>query len=231
MNDQTQDQTQQTTETLANNPEARTQDGTLKDQSQTTQTDTQSQAKAEGDKSAEAKADDKVTAVPEKYEAFKLPEGMQLSEKAAGEASTVFKELGLSQDAAQKLVDFHTAQLKAVVDDAAATYNRTRDEWRGEVLKDPKLAHNGELRPEVKATLSKAIDSLGGELGPKFREALNVTGVGDNPAFVRGFLQFAEKFSEGTLVKAGGPVASKANGSTRQTAAQAMYPNLPSSNG
>lgn len=231
MNEQVQDQTQQTTEVLANAPEAREQDGTLKDQSGTQSTDGQNQqTKAEDGKTTETKPEEK-TSAPEKYEAFKLPEGMQLSEKVVGEASTVFKELGLTQEAAQKLVDFHASQLKAVVDDAAAIYNRTRDEWRGEVLKDPKLAHNGELRPEVKAKLSRAIDSLGTDLGPKFREALNVTGVGDNPAFVRGFLQFAEKFSEGTPVRAGGPVAPKPNGGVAQTAAQSMYPNLPSSNG
>lgn len=173
------------------------------------------------------KGKEPVAGAPEKYEPFKAPEGITLSETALTEAGTLFKELNLTQEQGQKLVDFQAAQMKAIAEDATNVYNQTRDGWRKEVLADATLAQNGELRPEVKQKMASAISAMG-ESGEAFREALNITGVGDNPAFIRGFLQMAEKFTEGTHVPGKGPVAPNKSGQTRPTAAQSMYPNLPS---
>src|SRR5712671_3512851 len=62
-------------------------------------TETKTGEKPEGEKKAET------AGAPEKYEDFKLPEGVELAPEAVAEVSTLFKELGLSQANAQKLVD------------------------------------------------------------------------------------------------------------------------------
>src|SRR5215469_13319641 len=49
---------------------------------------------------------------PEKYSDFKVPEGYQLDPEVNTKASDLFKSMGLSQDSAQKLVDFYTAETK-----------------------------------------------------------------------------------------------------------------------
>ena len=92
--------TQTQTPPLPNDPAARTADGTLKD----AQTLTTPEPKVE------PKADDKPIAptVPEKYD-FKAPEGQSLDAALVERATPIFKELGLTQDAAQKLVDFYNA--------------------------------------------------------------------------------------------------------------------------
>lgn len=248
MNDQVQPQSEtpapnQTpapeTKPLANDPAARTTTGELKDAAQlaaeTKPEDKKPDAKpAEGKKDGDPKKDDAAKGPPEKYEDFKVPEGFNLAPEAVSKAGEVFKGLGLTQDQAQSLIDFHTNELKRVTDSATQTYEATRKEWRDEVLKDTSLAANGELRPDVKATMSKAIDTLGPELSGKFREALNLTGIGDNPAFVKGFAQLAQKFAEGTSVTGSGPSAhgqSKSGQGTKPTAAQALFPGLPSSAG
>lgn len=220
--------TEPMTPSLANQPEARTETGEIKDQSQSTTTTHTDTEKPETEQTETKPA----STVPEKYE-FKAPEGVQLSDSAIEAASTVFKDLGLTQDAAQKLVDFHTSQIQAIQNEATSTYNKLRDEWRGEILKDSSLATNGDLKPEVKAAFSKVIDSLGATESKAFREALNLTGVGDNPAFIRGFYKLAERFTEGTPVNGNSPspLGQSRNGAVKPSAAQAMYPNLPSSNG
>ena len=51
---------------------------------------------------------DKNEAAPEKYEDFKLPEGMEVNTDLLDKATPVFKELNLTQDQAQKMVDLQT---------------------------------------------------------------------------------------------------------------------------
>lgn len=210
----------------------------MKDQTTTLITDPATQtpeakAKAEADAkaAAEGKKDDKAPpGAPEKYEPFTLPEGLELSEAVITAASELFKGANLDQATAQKFVDFHTNALKAVADSATNAYTTLRDGWRKEVLGDATLAANGDLLPEVKAQISKAIDSLGAAEATKFREALSLTGVGDHPAFVRAMKAFASRFGEGTTVTGKGPVTTKPNGGTAApTPAQAMFPSLPSS--
>src|SRR6266436_2405621 len=46
---------------------------------------------------------------PEKYGDFKLPDGYQFDQASLDQATTLFKEAGLSQEAAQKMVDFYAA--------------------------------------------------------------------------------------------------------------------------
>src|SRR5687767_9805038 len=70
---------------------------------------------------------------PEKYEAYKLPEGWELAEEVATEANTMFKELGLSQEAAQKLVDFYVKTSESSQDSVANAWIEMQNTWRTEV--------------------------------------------------------------------------------------------------
>lgn len=170
-------------------------------------------------------------AIPEKYE-FKVPEGQVLNEALVAEATPLFKELGLSQEGAQKLFDFHN---KAMADLAAApmkAYEEMRDAGRKEIISDKALGDGkADLKPEVKANIAKAIDSLPN--AKEFRDAMNLTGVGDNPAFVRAVNHWASQLAEGTPVRGNGPSPAgqtRSGEAARPSPAQAMYPNLNSSN-
>ena len=80
-----------------NSPEARTSTGELIDQSAAPKPETPA-TPGEG--------------APETYADFTVPEGSTVSKEVIGESATpLFRELGLSQDQAQKLVDFYSTQV------------------------------------------------------------------------------------------------------------------------
>lgn len=233
MSDVTQSQDAPTQTPLANDPTARTSEGTIKDQqaSQTSSTPEPTKpASTEAPKPSVA-ADAKATpeGAPEKYEPFKAPEGFEIDAPTSEKASAVFRELGLSQAQAQKLVDFY-AQTSA---DAAAEpykqYETMRNGWRDQVVKDPTLGDGTGLRSEVKATIGRAVDSLPAEVARDFRAAMDLTGAGDNPAFIKAFYNLAQRLGEGTAVRSGAPAPVRAPGAAPKSAASALYPNLPSS--
>lgn len=189
------------------------------------------EAKPEGKTSLLNEKDAVAAGAPEKYEEFKAPEhwkdkGLELDPKSIEAAIPLFKELNISQEGAQKLVDFYTGMAEKAADSGVNTMNEMRAEWRDEIKADKEIGHK---LPQVKADISKAIDTvLGRELGGKFREALDITGGGDNPSIVRGLAKFASKFVEGKHVAAGGPSKfGQAAPGKPQDAAHALYPHLP----
>lgn len=181
--------------------------------------------------------DPKPAAVPEKYEAFKVPDGYTLSPETVDKIAPVLKELGLDQAGAQKLVDFHVAQLIESAKAPAATYEATRTEWQGKAKADPEMSAyslDGKTGLDaVKIDLGRALNSIGdAPLVAEFKAAMDLTGAGDNPAFIKTFWKLAQRVTEGKAVTGGNPSPlgqrdpSKA---TKPTAAQSMYPNLASS--
>ena len=216
-----------------NEPAARTETGEIKDQQTTqtvttpsetkleTKTEPSTETKTEGDKKA---ADTPV--VPEKYE-FKAPEGTQLDDKAIEAVTPIFKELGLTQDQANKLFAFQAAREA----EAAKIMTEMRADWRDKIIKDSTIGDGREgLKPEVKANIARAIDSVGDTKAvTALKEALDLTGAGDHPAIVAAFNTLGKLLSEGTAVKAGGAAPVKTPNSGPRNAAQALFPNLPSS--
>lgn len=225
-----------------NSTEARTETGEIKDQSQTTESSTQAsdttQTKPEsGTTSTETKSETKPevkdetkpNGAPEKYEAFKAPEGVIFDEATITAASTLFKELGLTQEGAQKLVDFQAAQAKTQAEAPYKAYDAMREGWQNEVKADKEIGH---ILPKVKETIGRALDTLNDPaLVTSFKEAMNLTGSGDHPAFVKAFYKLATAVVEGKHVSGSGP---SEHGQTskgqneRPNVAQAMYPNLKS---
>ena len=72
--------------------------------------------------------------------------------------------------------------------------------------------------------------------GPKlvadFKSMMNDYAVGDNPIFIKMLSRVAKQFGEGTHVTGSGPSGQGQTrpGAAKTSAAQAMYPNLPSTN-
>lgn len=163
---------------------------------------------------------------PEKYEPFKVPEGFTLSEPIAAEAGTLFKELNLSQDQAQKLIDFHAAKTREAAEAPGKLWADTQEEWVKAVKADPEI---GSKLPVVKQTIAKAIDSLPAPLAAEFRQAMDYTGAGNNPAFIKAFYKFATQLTEGGHVSGGGPSSfgQAKPGDKPASLAAAMYPTLP----
>lgn len=170
---------------------------------------------------------------PAKYADFTLPEGYELDKGVADEIAPLFKELGLSQKSAQQLVDFYSKHAiksaQEAYDTSAKLWQDTREAWINEVKASPDLG--GKL-DQVKATISRALDGLGDpKLATEFRQAMDYTGAGNHPAFIRTFYRMSQKLTEGTAVAGGSPASVRSDGTVgRPSIAQAIYgPNGPAS--
>lgn len=163
---------------------------------------------------------------PDAYAAFTAPEGYTLDPKTIEAASPIFKELNLNQDQAQKLVDFHTQQMIEAAKGPQAAYEALRTEWRSAVTNDPEM--KGKL-DTIKTDIGRALNSLGdAKLASDFKAAMDLTGAGDHPAFVKAFWKLSQFVTEGTHVTGTNPSpkGQQAPGSKPPSPAQALYPNL-----
>lgn len=168
---------------------------------------------------------------PDKYEAFKAPDswaekGLELDPKSIEQAIPIFKELGLSQEGAQKLIDLYTSVAEANNDAAMQTVTDMRKAWRDEVAADKVVGHR---MAEVKKGVNDMFNALGdAKLVSAFKEAMNLTGAGDHPAFIRAMDLWSARFKEGTHVQGNGPSPhGQPTGSKPESAAKALYPNNP----
>ena len=196
--------------TQGNATDARTATGEIKDQqgtqpagsaNQATKTSTTETppASTDADKAAADKATaDKAKAAPgapDKYE-LKAPEGYEIDPKVLADAEPVFKELGLSNEAAQKLTDLWN---KHSIESAEAPYKQyetMRNGWRDEIAKSTDLGDGKEgFKAEVRKNIDTAISAIG---DPKaiadFKAAMDLTGAGDNPAMIH-FINWASQFA------------------------------------
>lgn len=233
---------------LGNNSDARNPAGDLKGTaappSPTSSTDTTPPAAPSTDKPAAdvkdgslagGKTDDKAppaepAKAPDTYADFKAPDGYEWDKAKLGDATALFKESGLTQEQAQKFMDLYAADMTKAAQEPYNQFVALRNEWRDGIIKDPTLGNGKDnLKPEVLATIGRAIDSLPN--ASEFREAMALTGAGDNPAFVKAFYNLAQRLGEGTAVKGGNPSpgGQSAPGSRPPSAAAAMYPNNPRS--
>ena len=164
--------------------------------------------------------------VPETYD-FKVPEGTELDAAVVEKASPIFKELGLSQEQAQKLVDFYSAHTSESQKAIAKAVEDMRSDWRSQIMSDKDIG--GKIE-QVKVELGRAKDRLPAEIRTAFEEAMNTTGMGDHPAIVKGLYEFAKLVNEGTHVTGGNPSPhgqAKTGNANQPTLAGALYPHLP----
>lgn len=172
-------------------------------------------------------------AVPERYE-FKAPEGQTLDPAVVDRATPIFRELGLDNAAAQRLVDFYTGEMKSHADTAKAAIISMGKTWSDQTMADPKL---GPHIDTIKADVGRALDLLESKdpgLKAEFQSAMDQTMVGNHPAFIRAFWAFAKSVAPGTHVPGGGPspMGQSPTGTIApKSAAAAMYPHLVSKAG
>ena len=207
----------------ANSPEARTPEGTILDQSQPTQSSTPTETPTNEPAPAGS-----TSQVPDHYD-LKPPEGSALDAAAIESASSLFKELGLTNPQAQKLLDFAAGRDREVGDKSAKVYNDMRADWRSQVEADPQLG--GQNLDATKAEIGKAIATLPPKLQADFKDAMNLTGAGDHPAVVKAFYTLAKSVNEGSHVTGGAPSPEGQRNPAapaRPSPAASMFPNLPS---
>lgn len=154
---------------------------------------------------------------PEKYE-FTAPEGKEFDAEVIGQFSDIAKELNLSQEAAQKLVETMGPK---IAERQMAQVEMVRNEWAQQAQTDKE--YGGEKLQENLAVAKKALDSFG---TPELRALLNESGLGNNPEVIRFMFRAGKAISEDTYVGNSTGAANKSSGPQDFNAkANALYSN------
>ncbi|EAA9058593.1 peptidase [Salmonella enterica] len=153
--------------------------------------------KKESDKPAEKKEDDKPEGAPEKYE-FQAAEGVELDTEALKDFEPVARDLNLTNEQAQKLVDAYPKILAGVQQRQAEAWQQTTEQWAADVKADKEIG--GDKLTSNLSAAQRALDQFG---TPELKEYLNTTGLGNHPDLVKTFVKIGKAMSEDGMVSGG----------------------------
>lgn len=137
------------------------------------------------------------------FEAYTLPEGVSLGETEITELNRIIGDAELSpQQRGQALVDLAAAEINRLQQGQHDVFQRTREGWRNQFFDDPEIGGN-----QQDTTLRQAAsmrDRFAGnpEQRADFIAALNYTGMGDHPAFIRFLANVAKALAAPRLIGA-----------------------------
>ncbi|MEH3580938.1 peptidase [Enterobacter cloacae] len=155
---------------------------------------------ADGDKPADKPAeekDQKQEGAPEKYE-FTAGEGVELDTEALKDFEPVARELNLTNEQAQKLVDAYPKILAGVQQRQAEAWQKQTEGW-AETVKADKEIGGDKLTANLSAA-QRALEQFG---DPELKEYLDSTGLGNHPALVKAFIKVGKAMSEDKVVTGG----------------------------
>ncbi len=128
---------------------------------------------------------------PDTYADFAMPEGVSLDEAALAEASPIFKELGLGQEQAQKLIDIYAAQVQAGSQTQTDNFNQLMNDWRDQSKNDSEFG--GDNFEESVRIAQSAVTKYG---TPELKQLLEEHGVGNHPEVVRFMVRVGKTLKE-----------------------------------
>lgn len=141
---------------------------------------------------------------------LKVADGMPVAEGSVEAFTGVAKELGLSNEQAQRLVDFQTQLAKGQID----AYQAQQVEWVNQMKTDPEIG--GEKYAETTAMAVKAFNQFG---GVELKEYLESTGLGNFPPLVKAFAAIGKALSDDSFAPGMGV-------SDQKSAAQRIFPTM-----
>lgn len=153
----------------------------------------------------------KVDGAPEAYAEFAMPEGIQMDAAAIESFQAVAKDLNLSQDAAQKMIDKMAPAMASRQQELLA---QARTDWASAATADKE--YGGEKLSENLAVAKKAMDTFG---TPELRQLLNESGLGNHPEVIRVF------YRAGKAISQDGFVAGKSAPGASSDPAKRLFPN------
>lgn len=160
----------------------------------------QEEKPVDGDKS-EKKPDDKEQkqeGAPEKYE-FKPAEGQELDTAALEQFEPIARELNLTNEQAQKMVDLYGTKIMPMVQQQQAeAWQKTTEQWAADVKADKEIG--GDKLIDNLSAAQRAMEQFG---DPELKEYLDTTGLGNHPALVKAFIKVGKAMSEDKVVTGG----------------------------
>lgn len=163
--------------------------------------------------------------VPDKYE-YTLPEGLTADAAIVERTTAIARELGLGNDAAQKLLEQGvasekeaTAAREAIIESwkpGGAEYVKRDETWKAQALADKDLGAGDPAKFAVH--VEKAQQALA-KYGPELKAYLNDTGLGSHPAAIKFLSRIGAAMSEGGMI-----VGSIGGSPKAKSDAETLYP-------
>ena len=132
---------------------------------------------------------------PEEYVDFTVPEGTEIDKDMIEAFKPVAKELNLTQEQAQKLVDLQVKNREAETEAQREAFKQVRAEWVKEAREDPEIG--GAKFEENVGVAVKTLRFFGSD---KLIALLETSGLGDHPEVIRVFHSIGSKFGEDRMV-------------------------------
>lgn len=177
-------------------------------------------AAAATDADASTDADAAKGEVPETYE-LTAPEGIILDPALIEAATPIFKDMGLSNDQANKLMPIAAQMAQRIGDnlnqqilDSVAT---ERANWLNTAKNDPEIG--GQNWDANLVTAAKGLDTLGFVKGSPLRNLLDESGLGNHPEMIRAFVKVGKAIGEDGFERGAGSAA------IIRDKAEILYPN------
>ncbi|MEX9224259.1 peptidase [Providencia rettgeri] len=176
-----------TTETTA----VKTETSTTGDQTTATGTETDKASDTSSTKQEDTNKKP-VSAAPEKYE-FAAGKDQELDKEAVAAFEPIARELGLSNEQAQKIVDVYGSTIMPqIAKQQEAAWQKQVTEWAETVKADKELGS-----VESIGNAQKAMDQFG---TPELKQYLNDSGLGNHPELFRIFSRIGKAMSEDGFV-------------------------------
>lgn len=135
---------------------------------------------------------------PESYETFTLLEGIEINEADLTEFSDIAKDLNLTQDQAQKLVDYQSKRAEAADSEIETqlqeAFQKQQEDWVAELKADKDFG--GDNLDKNIGLGVKVVNKFG---SPELKTVLDSSGMGNNPELIKMFSKIGKAFSEDSL--------------------------------
>lgn len=150
---------------------------------------------------------------PEAYDPFEFPSKCHVDSAMLDMFHGRAREMNLSQQAAQTLVDMHLQSLESFCRLQHDATRRQQEFWIEAVRRDPEIGGH-----RLQENLSYAAETIRRLGTPGLQAALNESGLGNHPEIVRFFVRVGQAIGEGRYVPGGYR--------TPRSAAEILYPNM-----
>jgi hypothetical protein len=125
------------------------------------------------------------------YAAFKVPDGFEFDAAQLTEMTALFKKHGLSQEAAQDLINTEVAKAQAADTQRTEAFNQLTKDWLEASKVDKEIG--GEAFTQNIAHARLALTQFG---TPELNELLSGYGIGNHPEVIRVFTRIGKLLKE-----------------------------------
>lgn len=141
---------------------------------------------------------DQAQGAPESYADFTVAEGITMHADLLDGFKGLAKELGLSQESAQKLIDLQAKVELASAEATQAALVEQSQQWAADTKADPEIGG-----ANYDANVQTALKAVHAFASPELVQLLNDSGLGNHPAMVKAFLRIGKAISEDSIVLPG----------------------------